>query len=158
MAFNALKKWIGTQLWSTFMSEYNANIDELNRVIPEIETNIGLLPEYSSNANGEMWKFPNGLMICANTVTLTYQSEATLSVGATFPQAFAGTPPKVSIGMLRIHGGTDVGVTVIRKTSNIYVYWTSTSSVTIFCTNETESSFNAGEIMFCSYIAIGKWK
>ena len=39
MAFNQLKKWVGTQLWSTFMTDYNENIDELNRVIAELETN-----------------------------------------------------------------------------------------------------------------------
>ena len=46
MAFNQLKKWVGTQLWSTFMTEYNENIDELNRVIEGVngnEANISLL-------------------------------------------------------------------------------------------------------------------
>lgn len=43
MAFNQLKKWVGTQLWSTFMTEYNENVDELNRVIAELEANISLL-------------------------------------------------------------------------------------------------------------------
>lgn len=57
MAFNALKKWIGTQLWSTFMQEYNSNVDELNRVIPEIETNISLLQQYQliPDASGQGW-------------------------------------------------------------------------------------------------------
>lgn len=40
MAFNQLKKWVGTQLWSTFMTEYNENVDELNRVIDGVNTHM----------------------------------------------------------------------------------------------------------------------
>ena len=50
MAFNQLKKWVGTQLWSTFMTEYNENIDELNRVIAELEAG---LPTGSSTVSFE---------------------------------------------------------------------------------------------------------
>lgn len=48
MAFNQLKKWVGTQLWSTFMTEYNENVDELNRVIDGVngnEANISLVEQ-----------------------------------------------------------------------------------------------------------------
>lgn len=43
MAFTPLKKWLGSKLWSAFMAEYNDNIDELNSIIPELQTNISLL-------------------------------------------------------------------------------------------------------------------
>ena len=49
MAFNQLKKWVGTQLWSTFMTEYNENIDELNRVISDVDELNRVIAEMEAN-------------------------------------------------------------------------------------------------------------
>jgi len=40
MALNKLKKWIGTQLWSTFMTEYNDNVDATNAAIDLVESHM----------------------------------------------------------------------------------------------------------------------
>lgn len=40
MALNKLKKWVGTQLWSTFMTEYNDNVDATNAAIDLVESHL----------------------------------------------------------------------------------------------------------------------
>lgn len=52
MAFNQLKKWVGTQLWSTFMTEYNENVDATNAAIDVVESAVAHMADYAS-------KFPD---------------------------------------------------------------------------------------------------
>lgn len=65
MAFNQLKKWVGTQLWSTFMTEYNENVDELNLVIAGVNENKAQLEnlvasEGTLDVNSPEWRNVEG--------------------------------------------------------------------------------------------------
>lgn len=50
MALNKLKKWVGTQLWSTYMTEYNDNVDATNAAIDLAETHMA--ENVSDNVHG----------------------------------------------------------------------------------------------------------
>lgn len=82
----------------------------------------GALMQYGSNANGEFWRFTNGLQIClsqSQSISITTASGAIFIAGSapnwTFPIAFAaGTTPFVSslpIGNSFIWGGGTSGAT-----------------------------------------------
>ena len=52
MALNKLKKWIGTQLWSTFMTEYNENVDATNAAIDLAEQNTASISQLRGQIRG----------------------------------------------------------------------------------------------------------
>lgn len=112
MAFNQLKKWVGTQLWSTFMTEYNENIDELNRVIDGVNEIV----ESGSNSRGEWIKWADGTMICYHSKSVsdfTLQYTLVDNIGFNYysweyPHQFYGTP-HVAVGRAQIGTGAQWG-------------------------------------------------
>lgn len=106
--------------------------------------------EYGSNANGEYWKYPDGLLICTYSNSLASQS-ITFSVDgtfifdapvATFPHAFIAAPEVASSGQVigRV-GWTEPSE---QTTTTVFVRFITLVSMT--------------EDIKYGYQAIGKWK
>ena len=107
--------------------------------------------EYGKNANGEYWKFANGLMICKHTIWRQYEALTAGYIGYfslnnlwTFPQEFVDNP---FLYVSARYGGTQAWL------GN---YASSNTAVTnnVFYTQQALS--NAATNFDC--IAIGRWK
>ncbi len=148
MALNKLKKWIGTQAMTAFFDQLNDNVDATNAAIDLAES----IAEYGSNANGEYWKFPSGLLICTQVLTATSTENETfgslyfIRYGPwTYPHAFA-TPPHSStsaVSTAQITASREIGTSNITEA---YGY--------------RGTAFNESSIphMTISIEAIGRWK
>lgn len=83
--------------WMEVVHSGNATLDP--------QTNVGALMYYGFNANGEFWKYANGMLICKvnRTVSITVGTQATgVFFGAgpvwNFPHGFVGNNPPTVFG------------------------------------------------------------
>ena len=101
--------------------------------------------EYGTNANGEYWKYPDGLLICTRSVTPSVTGMTTFSLASTFintPRIVGSTISSTSDAILNV------------KLSNI-----STTTFQCAVAGITQGGSGLGFLaQLIDVLAIGKWK
>ena len=104
MALNQLKKWVGTQLWSTFMTEYNENVDATNAAIDLAEQNAANISLFDGTTIVTLYN--TGTSLPVNAVKLGWNS---------LPLNSASVP--VTLCIIRV-SNSNIALAVVIKNSD----------------------------------------
>jgi hypothetical protein len=105
--------------------------------------------EIGSNANGQYWKYPNGMLVCTGAISLSV-SLAAIADNTNFSDQLAMTFPSVFVAAPEVGGRGSVSGRVAWMTPDAIT--TTGAVLRLFANTSVTGTANAG------YVAIGKWK
>ena len=129
---------------------------KLNDVLTFLLRGDSDLVGYGGNANGDWYRFGNGMQICEFYIQLVYSSVDKLGVTWTFPLAFYVLPPACGFHI------TMTGATLTPGNDKLgasYVYNVAASNANFYQQRVNGlTDFAAGNVLNAHAYAIGRWK